>query len=299
VREEGTKVPGDEGRRPFNPVAGGDEHFARSRASGLNEIDPAARGRANQRGGKIAGRCWQERKLKQAAAKARRRGGKAMLKGIPGWLLLAVAGGCLSGCSVMNSGPKMMETVAGGAVTVGTTMIERLDPKEMTANASGSITNPQFVSDGWVGTGVGWHATLQLVGADLRFGVAAAGQGSQTMDPATVRTLADIWMDPAHNEQERQALIEQTVMQWLLRTAVSGPVGEVSESKILPPLAPGVEPPNETPGAIPGEGGKAETPTTSAEPPGFPGNERGVSGATSDTPAVPASTMGPERGSEP
>jgi hypothetical protein len=171
-------------------------------------------------------------------------------------ILMLVLGGCLAGCEAINSGPKMMTTVAQGVTTFGTVMIERLDPTEMTASASGSVTNPQFVSDGFVGTGVGWHMTLQLVGADLRFGVAAAGHGSKAMDPATVKQISDIWMDPVHNEQERQALIGQAVMQWLLKQTVS-PTEAPSSGDVTGGGAvetPSPSPEDGAPGLTPGSG---------------------------------------------
>lgn len=132
---------------------------------------------------------------------------------------------CITGCSIMDTGPAMTRDIMGGVTAIGTTLAARLDPHEMTAGASGSIQNPEFVVDGFVGTGVHWSMTLRMIGADAQFDVDAAGAGSAEHQAEVLDQIAAIWRDAALSDQERQSQVLALLAAWVASVNESVPDG--------------------------------------------------------------------------
>ncbi len=133
-----------------------------------------------------------------------------------------------SGCAAFNAGPKMMLTIAEGATSLGVTLASKMNPKDMTAQTGGSISDPRFTFKGHVSTGVIFEFTAQLVGADLDYNIAAGGQGMMEPDPVILNTISSIWGNSSLNEEERKNMIAGAIQGWVSKKAKAA---EVVESK--------------------------------------------------------------------
>ena len=85
--------------------------------------------------------------------------------------------GCLSGCSVLESGPMMMKQTAKSVEKVIDKALDQINFAQLTANAGATISDPRFAVHGYFCTGVVYRMNLELIGADMSVAVAGAGVG--------------------------------------------------------------------------------------------------------------------------
>jgi len=121
----------------------------------------------------------------------------------------------LVGCSALSSGPETMKEVSASAMTVTTTLASQMSPKNLTANASGEVHNPEYQCEGFVGTGVKWDITLRLIGAELDFNIAAAGEGKLEPDEKILAAIQDIQDRRDITEDKKRGLIAQAIADWI------------------------------------------------------------------------------------
>ena len=89
-------------------------------------------------------------------------------------LLLALCG---AGCAVFESGPLMMKQTGAMVQSVMEKGMDQLQISQMTASAGATVNDPRFRVHGFFGTGVRYEMYVELVGADMKVGMAAAGVG--------------------------------------------------------------------------------------------------------------------------
>lgn len=149
---------------------------------------------------------------------------------------------CSTGCGAIDSGPKMMKETSAGVMAVTSTLASQMSPTNLTASARGSVTNPEYQCTGFVGTGVKWDVTIRLIGANLGFDIAAAGEGKLEPDEKIFTFIENIQDRRDISPDEKRGLIEEAVASWLLSRATGrepnsvggtdAPVGGSSSSSI-------------------------------------------------------------------
>lgn len=111
----------------------------------------------------------------------------------------------LIGCGgVFSTGPQIAERtgqVAGDAVQA---LLTSFQPKEMTAGADGSVTNPEYVFDLFIGAGTYVRGSLKLNGANLQFDVDSAGTGVEIDREAVIAALATIDKELPVDQRDRE-----------------------------------------------------------------------------------------------
>jgi hypothetical protein len=122
-----------------------------------------------------------------------------------------------TGCAAFNAGPKMMNTIGEGAISIGTTLASKMNPTDMTAQTGGTISDPRFTFKGHVATGVVFDFTAQLVGADLEYDIMAGGQGAIEPDPVIINTITSIWGNSTLSEEERKNMLAASIQQWMAK----------------------------------------------------------------------------------
>lgn len=122
-----------------------------------------------------------------------------------------------TGCAAFSAGPRMMATIGEGAVSMGTTLAAKMNPKDMTANTSGRISDPRFTFRGHVATGVIFEFSAQLIGADLEYGITAGGQGMSEPDPIILEAISSIWGNSSLSEDQRQVMVAEAITNWMAR----------------------------------------------------------------------------------
>lgn len=105
-----------------------------------------------------------------------------------------IVGYVVVGCSLINSGPRLMQTIAEGAVATGNTLVAKMNPRDMTAGSSGEVHNPEFELSGFVASGVVYNLNARLIGAELDYNIVAGGTGG-AIDPTVVKQIEDIWIN--------------------------------------------------------------------------------------------------------
>lgn len=130
-----------------------------------------------------------------------------------------------SGCSAMDSGPKLMREVSAGTMAIGTTLASQMAPKNLTASAGGEVHNPEYQCNGFVGSGVAWNMTLRLIGAELDFDIAGAGEGKLEPDDEILALIADIQSRRGLTESQQNSLIATVIAEWIASKTVK-PQGE-------------------------------------------------------------------------
>lgn len=122
----------------------------------------------------------------------------------------------LIGCGgVFSTGPQIAERtgqIAGDAVQA---LITSFQPTEMTAGADGSVVNPEYEFELFVGAGTYVRGTLKLNGADLQFDVDSAGRGVEIDRDAVIAALATIDRELPVDQRDRE-------LRRLLADALSG-----------------------------------------------------------------------------
>lgn len=102
----------------------------------------------------------------------------------------------LSGCAInriLESGPRTMETIAGGVQVIASDILSRVEWDTAQAGADGAVNDPEFQFDVFIGTGVRMEIVGRLIGADLQFDVDAWGEGADGVLPADFATLHTAW----------------------------------------------------------------------------------------------------------
>ena len=77
----------------------------------------------------------------------------------------------------MDTGPFTSGKIMAGVQAVAVQLVSKMDVQQMTADANGRISNPEFVLEGFVGAGWHFETTLRMIGVDASFDVDAAGTG--------------------------------------------------------------------------------------------------------------------------
>ena len=126
-----------------------------------------------------------------------------MSRAVLGLLLLCLLP--LSGCAIndaLASGPRAMETIAGGVQVIASDILNDVNFQNAAADASGKVSDPRFTVDTFVGTGVRMIVNARLVGADLDFGVDAWGDAAENIDPDRVAELVALWQSGQITQEE-------------------------------------------------------------------------------------------------
>lgn len=149
----------------------------------------------------------------------------ATLLALPAWIFdsifaplrLLTIGACVcivgggSGCSVIDTGPRMAKEIGGTARTLATAIVAQYKPETVTAGVDGKINDPRYRCKMFYGAGTYVDITLTLEGADLGFDIKSAGSGidipSETrVEIARILQLQDI------SEDERKKMIAEAVI---------------------------------------------------------------------------------------
>lgn len=128
-------------------------------------------------------------------------------------LCVCIAAG--TGCAVVDTGPKVVQTAVSGTTAVGKTLLAAYAPKSMHANAEAKVNDPRYRVQTFVGSGVYVDMLISLEGAEVGFEIDTAGEGkdlSQELKMELVRT----WADPNMTEAERQKRIEALALQYIM-----------------------------------------------------------------------------------
>jgi hypothetical protein len=102
----------------------------------------------------------------------------------------------LPGCAInrmLESGPRTMETIAGGVQVIASDILSRVDWDAGQAGADGSVNDPEFQFDVFIGTGVRMELVGRLIGTNLSFDVDAWGSGADGVVPADFVMLHNAW----------------------------------------------------------------------------------------------------------
>ena len=111
----------------------------------------------------------------------------------------------IPGCAInriLESGPRTMETIAGGVQVLASDIINQVSWQDAQAGAGGAVNDPRFTIDTFVGTGVRMLVVAKLEGADLDFDVDAWGEASRYVNPNRVQELVALWQSGTISRDE-------------------------------------------------------------------------------------------------
>lgn len=99
-----------------------------------------------------------------------------------------------AGCAVLDTGPFMTGKVLDNLGMVSESLVAQADWKNLTANAGGSVNNPEFIVEGYTGPCYVFKTRLQMIGGKAEFSVAGAGTGTG-YDAERLDALHKQWED--------------------------------------------------------------------------------------------------------
>lgn len=122
--------------------------------------------------------------------------------------------GCLLGCSIVDSGPRMMQTAVEGAAGTAKLLLAQYSPEQMNVAVGGEVNDPSYQVRLFAGSGVLVDLTMGLNGADLNFDILSSGSGTAIDEKLREEALAIIGRSGLA-EDERRTLLVEAVLRWL------------------------------------------------------------------------------------
>ena len=113
-------------------------------------------------------------------------------------LLLSVCG-----CSVLDTGPRMAQSVSATAEATAFKLIEATMPEKAHATVTGGLNDPTYRVAGFVGAGWYFDMVMGLQGADLDFNLQADLVARLEQDESLRDRLFRIITQPAMDEQQK------------------------------------------------------------------------------------------------
>lgn len=133
--------------------------------------------------------------------------------------LFAIFGlGVTPGCSASNpfsTGPEQADMSIGTAGGIAQALVSKLDAENITAEASGTVTNPKYAYEWFGGTGFYTNGSIQLIGGDLRFGASGAGGGLDQVDNDVLDAMQLLVDRPGIPDEKRAAMINELLTRWI------------------------------------------------------------------------------------
>lgn len=131
-------------------------------------------------------------------------------------VLPLLVAGCLSGCSVINTGPEVVKTsgeiAAGGAKA----LFSAYQPVQMSADISADVNDPTYWSELFVGSGIYTRFSMGVKSAELRASIDSTGHGVEI--PLEVRTEAlEIIGNEMMSETERRDRLSKLFLEFMFR----------------------------------------------------------------------------------
>lgn len=119
----------------------------------------------------------------------------------------------LTGCDVINTGPRMANEIGKTTAEGVKVLISQMKPETMRAGMDGKINDPRYRVRAFVGAGTLIDIEVSLTGAELGFDVGAEGVGGD-MDRETFNTLIGLHNSELPSEA-RQRLMAEVIADWV------------------------------------------------------------------------------------
>jgi hypothetical protein len=128
----------------------------------------------------------------------------------------------VTGCGIINTGPKMVETTLEQSAGVTKALMQAYQPDETTVALYASVNDPTYETDVFVGAGTLVHIVATLKGADVSARLDSSGHGIET-DPQLRKEVLTIIGNGLLSEQERLDALTEAILDWLARTETTTP----------------------------------------------------------------------------
>jgi hypothetical protein len=131
-------------------------------------------------------------------------------------VLILIAVLVIPGCSLFNTGPKVADRVAEIAQGAAQTLLTTYKPSSTSMALNGSVNDPRYRVQTFVGAGTYVDILMSLEGADVGWNMNSSGTGVETDKEFRDAAVAIIGRGDL-SEQERKDAMTAAVSAWLAR----------------------------------------------------------------------------------